>query len=252
MNRMWMILGLFGALFFGDVTTAINGSLSVFPVDLTLRAEDLVSMFNAIKDPPKSEQADLPQYAAVSQIAIQTTKNGLLANVLALRLTQNKTILMVRYAPNNVIPNLYAAIPIEQITMMVTSQTTIPVNGNFSSSPQEGVLPTFTVDMHDRAEDWKEVFDTFNSTNIYASSLPGVNFNLTSLERPASEVQFQTSLSGPFYAPIPGGVIPEIQDVFLKFSTNGTLLLIEYKPTVRDEFIIVSPDQIFGVIYKRG
>jgi hypothetical protein len=229
---------------------------------------DVIAMFTVLSNPdnPVFIGNRPPDYA---QIALQTTRNGLLVNVISITpatpfppnpaLPTDSTILLVTYYPagmakKNIPVNalMFAAIPIEQVVSLVFSNTSIPQNGVFGSHAFQGNLPIFSVDMTQRAKDIQNSLAFFNSIPNASSS---------------AYIGLQTTLSGPFYSSntpftnVINGMIPYIVSIQLTQAPNGTLMLITYynKPPLKNHtnitnlnYIVVSPDQVYGIVYFPG
>lgn len=211
------------------LSTASNGSIAVFPIDPGSRGNDLIQMFLTLTSPVNSYKT------AISQVGLQTTRNGLIANVISITPTTNDTILIVQYLPTSSISFHYAVLLVEQIVAMIYSNTTISTSSTFTSTYPGGIISTFPVDVKKRAADIQNVFSTLNKA-------PYVG--------PFSSVGLQTTLAGPFYAPITNGFIPNVSSISATAAPNGTLLLVTYLSSFfQTSTIVVAPDQVYGIVY---
>ncbi len=237
-----------------------NGSVIIFPISPSERGVDIIAHFNTLNSAPfKTDR---------SQIALQTTKNGLITNIQSITPTTHSTILLIAYLlPTNALPkgNVgkdesgtsfgYVAIPVEQTIELVFSPTTISATSVFTSSVPAGTLPIFSVDLSQRALDIEEA----------------VNFLVTAPRANArssiSPVSIQTTLDGPFYTGgissnslIVNGLIPQVQNASSTVAPNGSLLLVTFKPprpnqfTTREGFatVVVAPDQVVQIIFTQN
>ncbi len=171
----------------------------------------------------------------LSQVAVQTTRNGLLANVLSITPTTNNTILLIEYFPTGTIMAQNAAILVEQIVAMIYSNTIIATSSTFTSKYPGGIVSTFSVDMKKRATDLQKIFSILNAA-------PYVG--------PLSSVGLQTTLAGPFYAPFTNGLIPNIISINATATPNETLLLVTYQSSsFQTSTIVVAPDQVYSIVY---
>jgi len=264
MFRNVLAICLFSCSLFGQGSFTFsensNGSVIIFPVDPSDRGADIVAHFNTLNSVPfKTDR---------SQLALQTTKNGLITNIQSITPMANSTILLIAFLlPNNSLPkgNVgknssgasfgYAAIPVEQTVLLVYSPTTIPASSIFSSSVPGGTLPIFSVDLAQRAADIEQVVSLL-------ANPPIANVNLT-----AFPVSMQTTLDGPFYTGgtassslIVNGLIPQVQSVSSTVAPNGSLLLVTFKPprtnqfTTREGFatVVVASDQVLQIIFTQN
>ncbi len=245
---------LFGQSAGSVITSASNGTLTVYSISPTGRVSDLVSMFTAMTAP-----SSVYYNGGLSQIALQTTRNGLLVNVLSIVPVTaiggtESTLLFVTYYPNGVTRHptrpFYVVIPVEQVTELVYSYNEpIPPNANFSTTALPGVLPLFSVDMKQRAQDIQNAFTLLNGIP-YAKAPPNPTVGL------------QTTLKGTFNdgGTIQNGFIPNVINISLSQAPNGTLLLVTYQKNlpVKNQvtpfvyYIIVSPEQVYGITYPTG
>lgn len=258
-----LFLSIFLSGFGQSISLEPNGALTIFPIAPKSRVADIISMFQVLSNPANPVFAGNrpPEFA---QIGLQTTRNGLLINVISLApatSTSDATILLVSYNPNstskkNIPPNMlqYAAIPVEQVVGLIFSNNIIPQNSMFQSHAFTGTLPIFSVDMAQRAKDIQGALAFFNSIQNASSS---------------SSVSLMTAMSGPFYSasvtpPVANGMIPYIVSIDLTEAPNGTLMLVTYldKPPLKVGatgsnrsnlyYIVVSPDQVYGIMYNPG
>lgn len=205
---------------------ASNGAATIFPIDPMDRGKDLVSMFSTL--------SSAPYKTTTSQIALQTTRNGLIPNVQALSPSTYSTLLTVTYKITSILQ--YVVVPVEQIVELVYSPVAIPFQATFTSSISGGALPIFSVDLMHRAVDIQNVVTTLLTTAPFKTV--------------SSKVGLQTTLSGPFYLSFTNGFIPDIQSISMQSAAKGTLLLVNYKFGFLTTNIVVGPDQIFGIVYS--
>ena len=213
------------------VSAASNGSVAVFSVPPSSRGADIVSMFATLNAKPyKLNQ---------SQVAIQTTRNGLIINVTKIAPMTHETILILSYLPPAT-PTItqYIAVPVEQIVEMVYSTQAISASAAFTSTVLAGVLPVFSVDLTNRAEDIHEVFATLSKKLPYRTATVVVGL--------------QTTLGGSYTYSVTGspsitqGVIPNIQSISLK----GSMLLVNYLVGAISGTVVVTPEQVYGITYQ--
>ncbi len=225
--KMLVLFLCFLSFLFSQVTTAPNGSIADFPIDPTSRGNDLIQMFSTL--------TTISSNTPLSQVAIQTTRNGLLANVVSITPTTNNTILLVQYWPTGTAVPQYMAVFVEQVVMMVYSDTIISASSAFTSTYPNGIISTFSVDMKKRADDLAKICSILNAPP---------------LRSPLSSVALQTTLSGPFYASITNGLIPKILSIIATATPNETLLLVTYQSSLfQTSTIVVAPDQVYGIVY---
>lgn len=221
----WVASSLFAQSSATSALALANGSAVVFPIDPMARGQDLVSMFATLSSAP---------YKTVSsQIAIQTTRNGLIPNVQSLSSATYSTLMIASYKITSV--SLYTVLFVEQVTEMVYSPVTIPPQSTFTSSVN-GALPIFSVDLSQRSADIQNIVTTMITSSPYKTA--------------TSKVGLQSTLGGPFYLSFTNGFIPDIQSISLKPAANGTLLLVTYKLGFLTSTIVVAPEQIFGIVYS--
>lgn len=204
---------------------ASNGAATIFPIDPMDRGEDLIKMFATL--------SSAPYKTTLSQIALQTTRNGLIPNVQSLTPSTYSTLLIVAYKITSVFQ--YVVVPVEQVVELVYSPVAIPLQSTFTSSIISGALPIFSVDLMQRAVDIQNVVTTLTTTAPYKTAV--------------SKVGIQSTLSGPFYLSFTNGFIPDVQSISVQPAQNGTLLLVSYKFGFQTTTIVVAPDQIFGIVY---
>lgn len=263
MKILLFFLSLISATFplFGqslNITTASNGSIAVFPITPHSRVSDVISMFDVLFNPANTVFSSTP-LPSFYQIALQTTRNGLLVNVLSIApatpaassgVPTLSTMLLVTYYPrggrNPPSTTLqYAVIPIEQVVELIFSNTMISTSSQFGSTVPGGILPIFSVDMQQRALDIQNSFQ-------YLNTIPNASTN--------ASVGLQTTMTGPFYSDlVVNGLIPNIVSISLTQAPNGTLLFVTYQKTPPRQqkspnqyYIVVSPEQVYGVVYFSG
>lgn len=254
-------ISLFGQSF--TISEASNGAVTVYPINPGSRGQDIIAMFTTLNKAPFKINGQ-------SQIALQTTNNGLITNIQAITPMKNYTILLIAYLlPSNALPpghvgknaqNIsqgYVAVPIEQIVELIYSPTIMSVSSIFTSKVPQGILPVFSVDLAQRAADIQEVVTLLINPPI---AIKGSAF---------TPVSIITGISGPYYqgtantsatSLITGGVIPQVQAVDTSIAPNGTLLLITFKPLQPNQYItsggfasiVVAPDQIFGIVFTQN
>lgn len=259
MKKIFYLFFLSISLSAQDLTLTTNGSLAIFPIQPASRTADIIGMFNTLRSPP--------YLLSNSQIALQTTKNGLITNVQFITPMDFSTVLVVGYwLPNDLPPPGvvggrvasvkrygYVALPIEQIVEMIYSPIVMSSSFTFSSQPMNGTLPIFSVDMAQRAADIIQAVALLSNTPIANNSL-------------YSPVSLSTTLSGPFYGAttsstqlITNGLIPRVFNVSYT-SPNSTLLLVQFKPYRTNTnlangevaSVVVAPDQINGIIFTQN
>jgi hypothetical protein len=212
-----------------------NGSLAIFPIHPVNRAADILHMFTTLqKSPFKTNQ---------SQVSLQTTRNGLIINVQGMTLATNKTLILVSYLPPTSLTVMqFIVLPIEQIVEVIYSLKALTTSASFSAPSADGVLPLFSVDLAHRAADIKEIFDILNTDPTY--------------QKRTSSVSLQTTLRGSYLLgstglpSITNGLIPNIQNISLTEAPNGTMLLVRYLSGVLFGTVIVTPDQVYEVVYS--
>jgi hypothetical protein len=279
LRTVLLSIWLFSSSLFGqslNISQATNGAVTVYPVNPGSRGQDIVAMFTTLNQAPF-------KITRASQIAIQTTNNGLITNIQSITPMKNYTILLIGYLlPSYIAPtgnvgkndqNLklgYAAIMIEQIVELIYSPTimNVPsaliyssmgtsVQNVFTSKVPQGTLPVFSVDLAKRGEDISEVLTYLINPPI---ATPGSAYTPVSLI---------TGVSGPYYqgaantssTPLfTNGVIPRVQSVSTAMAPNGTLLLVTFIPLQTNPYVtsgssasvVVAPDQIFGIVFTQN
>lgn len=243
-----------------NVTLSSNGSLTLFPIQPGARGADIINMFNTLNSAPLK----LPQ----SQIAIQTTRNGLITNVQFITPMANLTILVVGYwlpndspPPNGVggrlnSPNRfgYVALPVEQIVEVIYSPIIMSSSFTFTSYALGGTLPIFSVDMAQRSADIIQAVTLLNHPPIANQS--------TFVAYPP--VSLQTTVNGPFYGEtspsnqvIVNGIISRIVSI-TPATPGSTLLLVKFKPLKANNIhlasgeiatVVIAPDQVSGIMF---
>ncbi len=229
-----MGLGLF-AQTSSATAVASTGSTSgtppaIYILDPMQRGKDIVNMVHTLLTSTTTKTAS-------SQVAIQTTRNGLISNVVAIDPAPNFTVLIIQYRFPRKDLNLFIVVPIEQITEVIYSTTTI--TGSFSPTVTTGLLPVFEVDFTERADDIIDTFTKLTTTPKYHKI--GI-----------SQVALQTTLSGPYYAPLQHGLISNVQSISLNGSPYGTLLFVSYRifnSQSPDFFVVVPTESIYGINY---
>ncbi len=221
------------SLFAQSVTTLavplITGPTAIFPIDSSQRGADIYKLISTLSTGV--------YYTGVQQVGIQTTRNGFIPNVQYQNTISapNGSILIIGYLPLPQTIVQYLIIPVEQITSVIYSITTINAT-DFSSSPIAGTLPFYTVSLIDRASDIQSVVQTLTTSSTFLTS--------------NSTVNIQTSLAGPYYVPLTNGLIKNVKGI--TSSGNGTLLIVKFLQTNNQfAYIVVAPDQIFGINYSR-
>lgn len=259
MQKIILILLFSLSSFAQDLTIASNGSLTIFPINPGSRGADIVSMFNTLRT--------APFLRTNSQLALQTTKNGLIPNVQFITPMANYTILVVGYwTPQNQPPfgnsgkrtdsdskrYGYVALPVEQIVEMIYSPTIMSSSFVFTSQALGGTLPIFSVDLAQRSA------DIIQAVNLL-STPPIANSNST-----FSPVSLFTTINGPFYGVttnsnqlIINGFIPRIASITA--LPNSTLLLVQFQPFGTNPYlgsgeiatVVVAPDQVNGINFSQ-
>jgi hypothetical protein len=220
------------------LTLPSDGVLTTFPLDPSSRGAALIAMFNTL--------TKAPYVTSQSEIALQTLRNGLIVDVQSITPATHSTMFLVSYYPfwsPTVLQ--YIVLPVEQIVEMVFSLRPFTQGMMFNSSYPPGVvgtLPIFSVDLVERAEDLINMFTILNTQSPYKQS--------------SSQVALQTTLNGSYtyaqtgMAPISGGVIPKIQSITLVGNApGGTMMLVSYEQSVYTGNIIVTPEQVYGMVY---
>jgi hypothetical protein len=230
---LFVSIGLFAQSTATSVASTGNvsgGQPAIYVIDPMQRGKDLFDMFVTLSKPTLN--------TSTSEIAIQTTRNGLISDVVGINPAKNYTVFIVQYFVRNNFSQ-YIVVPVEQITEMIYSTTTI--SGNFGSTVTTGLLPVFEMDMIERAQDVIDIFAKL-STGVYKTG--------------SSQVALQTTLTGPYYASsLKNGLIPNIQSISLNESPYGTLLLVAFRQSnsqKTDFFIVVPTEQIFAINYFQG
>lgn len=251
------------SVFAQSLSLSNNGYLTIFPIAPSSRGADIVSMFTTLNTGSFN--------TVQSQIAIQTTNNGLIPNIQFITPMTNFTILVIGYLlPGNEIPignnggsgaaTLrrrfgYVAIPVEQIVEMIYSPTTIPVTNVYTAPAVQGTLPIFSVDMAQRTADLIQAV-----TLLITPPIANANSAVT-------PVSLLTTLNGPYYVGNAGGtgssiiingVIPQVAAVAT--VPNSTLLLVTFKPIKTNQYvasggfatIVVAPEQISGIAFTQN
>ncbi len=254
-----------------NLSFANNGSLTIFPINPGSRGADIVSMFNLLNN------ANSIYKLSSSQIALQTTRNGLITNVQFIIPMANSTILVVGYLmPDNRTPPGvaggipqpipagltatasrygYIALPVEQIVEMVYSPIMMQSSFIFTSTVLGGTLPLFSVDLAQRAAD---IIQAVNLLNTPPIANPGTS-------NASPPVSMLTTVNGPYYGVtnpssqlIVNGKIPRIVSI-TPVSPNGTLLLVQFKPLVTNNnllqgeiaTIVIAPDQVNEIQFSQ-
>jgi hypothetical protein len=250
---------LFSSVFSQSLSFSSNGTVAIYPISPGARGADLVNMFTTLNSSPFR--------LAASQIAIQTTKNGLIPNVQFITPMTNFTILVIGYWLPNDQPPVglsggrvgsttrfgYIALPVEQIVEMIYSPTTITQNSVFTSQAMGGTLPIFSVDLAQRSAD---IIQAVNLLITPPIANTGSAFTPVSL---------QTSVNGPFYGIFnessqlfTHGLIPRIISISA-VSPNSTLLLVQFKPFRTSTLlasgqiatVVIAPEQVNGILFAQ-
>lgn len=254
---------LFGQNCSFTFSEASNGAITKYPIDPGFRGEDIVAMFTQLNTAPFKINGQ-------SQVAIQTTNNGLIPNIQAITPMTNHTILLIAYLlPSGQLPlghvgknalrvsQGFVAIPVEQIIEMIYSPTIMSLSSVFTSKVPGGILPIFSVDLAKRSADIKEAVNLLITPPIANAGSP------------YTPVSLLTTLGGPYYqgtantaaSPvIVNGVIPQIEAIDTLTAPNGTLLLVTFKPLQSNPYlttggiaaVVVAPDQIFGIVFTQN
>lgn len=240
-----------------NLTFSSNGSLTIFPISPGARGADIVAMFSTLNS-SAFKRSD-------SQIALQTTRNGLITNIQFITPMANHTILLVGFwlpndqpppgmiggRANSALRYGYIALPVEQIVEMIYSPTIMSSTSVFTSTVLGGTLPLFSVDLAQRSA------DIIQAVNLLITP-PIANRGST-----FTPVSLQTTVNGPFYGAgadlITNGVIPRIVSI-TPVSSNSTLLLVQFKPLRTNIFltsgeiatVVISPDQVNGILFTQN
>lgn len=258
-----MVSSVFGQGCSFTFSEASNGAITTYPINPGSRGEDIVAMFAQLNTAPFKINGQ-------SQVAIQTTNNGLITNVQAITPMTNHTILLIAYLlPSGQLPlghvgknasrvsQGFVAIPVEQIIEMIYSPTIMSTSSVFTSKVPGGILPIFSVDLAKRSADIQEAVTLLITPPIANAGTP------------FTPVSLLTTLGGPYYqgtantagAPIiVNGVIPQVEAVDPSIAPNGTLLLVTFKPLQSNPYlntgasasVVVAPDQIFGIVFTQN
>lgn len=210
------------------LSIAPNGSIAIFEIDPASRGEDIRQMFLTLLESPYK--------TVLSQVGIQTTRNGFIPNVTSITPTTYSTVLIVAYRPQSSLVELYTVVLVEQIVAMVYSKFSFAVSDTFTSTFPGGIITEFHVDMQERGTDILRAFTILNTERPY--------------KRPLSSVGLQTTLAGSFYGPIADGLIPDVQSIVTSAAPHGTLLIVTYRIGLQNYTIVVAPDQVYGINYS--
>lgn len=260
MIKTVLVLLISFSVFGQSLTFSNNGSLAIFPISPNARGADIFSMFTTLN----TGHYKLSQ----SQIALQTTKNGLIPNIQFITPMKYNTILIIGYLlpPNNTLPlgNVgggenpgtrygYVCIPVEQIVEMIYSPTIMSTSSVFTSHAIGGTLPIFSVDLAQRTAD---IIQAVNHL---------ISYPIAYLGSAVTPVSLQTTINGPYYLGatggtpiISGGLIPQVASI-VPVAPNNTLMLVTFKPyqtntnlsSVGFASVVLSPDQITGIVFTQ-
>ena len=188
-----------------------------------------------------------PYNGSTSEVALQLVSNavflyapyvvnGLIPYVSSVSPAPNDTLLLVTYYPS--IPKvgpLYLVVPIEQVTAVIYSPVPLYPGSSFSSTYMNGLTPWLYISPTERASDIISMVNTLLA--------PPYNGG-------ASNVALYTTLSGPFYPPVSGGVIQNVQSV-TQVSVGDTLLLVSYLSPTTNALgtIVVAVEQVLEIVY---
>ncbi len=252
---LFTVLSIFAQSASTAALAGVTPYTAVYPIDPSQRGADIISMVNTL--------SSFPYFVfGASDVVIQTTLSqnftsssngtqGLIPFVQTFNpsfAAPHNTLLIVTYSTSpttNLLTNQYAVVPVEQISEVIYSNTTIPNTSVFTSTISSGVLPYYQVNMMQRAADIQSVVYTLNNNPIFNN-------------RGIQKVSMQTTLRGPFYTPSGGstvivnGTISLVQDVTLTGSRNGTLMIVRYLVNNLNTYIVVSPEQVTGITYSRS
>ncbi len=227
-------------IFFIHSTVFAASQTTYFHIDAATRGAEITSMIATLNSAPYN--------GAQSEVGLQLISNaafpyapyvygGLIPYVASVNPAPNDTLLLVTYYPSlpKGIGPLYLVVPIEQVTSVVYSPVPIAPGSTFSSNYMNGITPLLTVDPILRAADIENMIATLLAPPFNGGS---------------SSVALYTTLSGPFYPPISGGIIQNVQSV-TQIVPNDTLLLVSYlSPTTNMQgTIIVAVEQVLEIVY---
>lgn len=221
------------------VSTAFNVPI-VFPIDPTLRGQDIVQLINTFL-------TSTTYKTAASEVGIQTTitsnssyapaiVNGFIPNVQSILAAPNNTLFIVTYCttPRSSQP-YYIVVPVEQIVTIAYSIQTISP-GTFTASHLSNSLSYFPIDLAARAEDIQSIVNTLLTQAPYKTA--------------ASTVTLQTTLSGPYYPSFSGGTIPKVLSISLSPASNETMFIVTFQSSsYMPGTVVVAPNQVSKIIY---
>ena len=213
--KIWIWVWMFFA------GTAFGTTVS-FPVEATTVGKDIVTLYTTL--------TAAPYKGTGSQVAINTKLNGLIPNVQGIVASTYSTILIISYFPPSSFQVQYVVVPVEQITEVIYSPTTIPSSG-FSTGTTD--LEIY-VGLNHRAYDISEIINLLMTQSPYKTS--------------RSKVNLQTTLTGPYYASFSNGLIQNIKEVTL--IGNGTQMIVAYFYTAGvTAYVVVTPDEVTAINY---
>jgi hypothetical protein len=171
-----------------------------------------------------------------SDIAVQTTYNGLLNNIQAIQGSTYNTILLFKYG--SISSPKYKAVMVEQIIEMVYSHDKLAGTASFASNYPDSVQPIFNLDPLKRSLDVIDIFSILNQKNL-------------GYWTPTSKISLKTTLSGSYNPSITDGLIENVQSISVDDSSKGTLILVTYLKNARTYWIVVMPEQILEIQFTR-
>lgn len=215
----------------------ISPYTAVYPINPALRGSDLVQMFQTL------DQIS-PYSTTNSEVGLVLSDGTFIPFVQNIAQSSFNTYLIITYRTTktgNTAQNIYLALPVEQISEMIYSNTTIPVASNgsslFSASVPSNVLPYYSINISERASDIQSI--VYQLINTFPYNTLGNQI-----------VSLQTTLSGPYYAPFTNGLIPDVKSVSLSRSSNRTLMIVTYQVANINKYIVVSPEQVTSINYS--
>lgn len=213
--RIWIL----GLMFLAG--TAFGSTIS-FPVEAATVGKDIVTLFNTLTASPYKGTG--------SQVAINTKMNGLIPNVQGIVASTYSTIFIISYFPPSSFQVQYVVVPVEQITEVIYSPTTIPSSGFSSGSTDLEIY----IGLNHRGYDISEIVNLLMTQTPYKTS--------------RSKVNLQTTLTGPFYASFSGGLIQNVKEVTV--IGNGTQMIVAYFYTSGvTAYVVVTPDEVTAINY---
>lgn len=252
---LFTVLSLFAQSSSTAALSGVSPYTAIYPIDPSQRGADIISMVNTLSHAPYlvPGSSDVVIQTTLSQNFTNTSNGtaGLIPFVKKFNpsfATPYNTLLIITYTTTqtSTIPTFqYVVVPVEQVSEVIYSNTTIANNSVFTSTISSGVLPYYQVNIMQRAVDIQSVVHTLNNNVVFNNK--GVQ-----------KVSLKTTLSGPFYTAdgvptvIVKGIIPEVQDVTLTGSHNGTLMIVRYLVNKLSTYIVVSPEQVTAITYSRS